>query len=70
MAKARCARVAFPVAKGGREGGLWQGGMLVSFPRLPCEVKSRPLRDLCAAHLSLVRRKDKATHVGLGRVMF
>jgi hypothetical protein len=25
---------------------------------------------LCAAHLSLVRRKDKATHVGLGRAMF
>jgi hypothetical protein len=45
--------------------------MFVSYPRLPCEGDSRPLaQGLSAAHLSLVRRKDKATHVGLERAIF
>jgi hypothetical protein len=51
MAEAGYARVAFPIVivKGEREGegGLWQGGMLVSCPRLPFEGESRPLRG-CA----------------------
>jgi hypothetical protein len=69
VAKAGCARVAFPIVKGNREGGLWYNGMLVSCPRLSCEGDSRPLKG-CAAHLSLVKRKDEATRVYLERAMF
>jgi hypothetical protein len=31
---------------------------------------SRVAQGLCAAHLSLVKRKDEATHVCLERAMF
>jgi hypothetical protein len=51
MAKAGCARVAFPIVKGERGG-----------------VEATP--GLCAAHLSLVKRKDNATRVCLERAMF
>jgi hypothetical protein len=71
VAKAGCARVAFPVVKGGREGELWQGGMLVSCPRLPCEGESvEATQGLYAANFSLVKRKDKATHICLERATF
>jgi hypothetical protein len=42
--------------------------MVFSCPRLPWEGESRPLKDcvpLLAAHLSLVKRKDKPSHVCL-----
>jgi hypothetical protein len=72
MAKAGCARVAFPILKGEREGGLRGrlGGVPVSCPRLPFfEGESRPLRGCALLNFSLAKRKDKATHVCLERAM-
>jgi hypothetical protein len=48
VAKAGCARVAFPIVKREREGGR---RMPVNCPRLPCEGEPGPL----AAHVCLER---------------
>ena len=52
-AKTGSARVAFPVAKGEREGGLWQGGVLAQPSQQPsllllgCEGPARANSFVC-----------------------
>jgi hypothetical protein len=69
VAKSGSARVAFPIVNGKETGDC--GRMVCSLVALDSLVRgSRGHLGPYAAHLSLLKRKDKATHVCLERAMF